>query len=161
MNKLKGKKGFTLIEILVVIGIIAVLAAIVIIAINPARQFAQSRDTQRVSNLDTILNSVGQRMADNKGLFRLTTDAVCTSAMDLPIPMATATISSTGINLRPCLVPTYIPELPVDPTVGTAWNGTTYDTGYSIMRDNNGRIHLIATTTEPSIPRTAQLETVR
>mgnify|MGYP001577336152 CR=1 FL=1 len=76
-----SKRGFTLIEILVVIGIIALLATIVLIAINPARQFAQARDSQRVSNLNAILNAVGQRIADNKGLFRSTSDTVCTSAM--------------------------------------------------------------------------------
>lgn len=68
-NKLNQKNGFTLIELLVVIGIIAVLSTVVIIAINPARQFAQARNTQRWSNVNTILNAVGQKMADNRGLW--------------------------------------------------------------------------------------------
>ena len=69
----KQNKGFTLIEILVVIGIIAILATIAIIAINPARQFAQARNSQRYSNVESILNAIGQRVADNKGLFPVVT----------------------------------------------------------------------------------------
>src|SRR3990167_1392999 len=64
-----GSKGFTLIEILIVLGIIAILAGIVIIAINPSKQFAQARNAQRQSNVEQILNAIGQRMADNKGTF--------------------------------------------------------------------------------------------
>ena len=38
----KFEGGFTLIEVLVVMDILALLATIVLVAINPARQFAQS-----------------------------------------------------------------------------------------------------------------------
>ncbi len=68
MKKLQtSQRGFTLIELLVVIGILAVLLAIVLVAINPARQFAQANDTKRSSDVNAILNAMHQYAADNKG----------------------------------------------------------------------------------------------
>lgn len=126
----KTKKGFTLIEILVVIGIIAVLAAIVIVAINPGRQFAQARNTQRTSNVESLLNAVGQNIADNKGLFS------CPVIGAIPTTAPTDITSSvSGYDLRTCLVPDYISELPVDPSQGIAFNAGTYDTNYTIQQD--------------------------
>ena len=123
------QKGFTLIEILVVIGLIAILAAIVLIAINPARQFAQARNSQRESNVSTVLNAIGQNSADNKGLPLSAT--TCTGITN--VPGATAKNIGTGgalVNLT-CLVGTYIPSsLPFDPTSGTA-----ADTNYTIAYD--------------------------
>jgi prepilin-type N-terminal cleavage/methylation domain-containing protein len=137
MNKTSKNKGFTLIEILVVIGIIAILAAIVIIAINPARQFAQARNTQRTSHLNTILNAIGQNLADNKGIF------TC-SGIGTPIgtPTASTSIGTGGSNsnLGSCLVPTYIPSsIPMDPTSGTA-----ADTGYDVSVNSAGRYMVCA-----------------
>src|SRR5437667_9102880 len=63
----KLQKGFTLIELLVVIGILAILLAIVLIAINPARQFAQANNTKRNADVVAILNAISQYAADNKG----------------------------------------------------------------------------------------------
>jgi prepilin-type N-terminal cleavage/methylation domain-containing protein len=111
-----SEKGFTLIEILIVIGIIAILASVVIIAINPARQFAQARDSQRISNLNAILNAIGQRLADNKGIFAGSVGSqICptlpstATKITTDTPAATTTSAALG-----CLVPTYISILPTD-----------------------------------------------
>lgn len=130
------KKGFTLIEILVVIGIIAVLAAVVLVAINPARQFKLARDSQRVSNVNALLNSISQNIAEHKGVF------VCgTSALALP---ATSTVvaSTGGIDLAPCVVPAYLSVLPYDPSAPGAhyMSATDYDTHYTIFQDGEGRV---------------------
>ncbi|MDP2874213.1 MAG: prepilin-type N-terminal cleavage/methylation domain-containing protein [bacterium] len=48
------KKGFTLIELVIVIGILAILVAVVISVLNPARFLAKSRDTRRQSDLKMV-----------------------------------------------------------------------------------------------------------
>ncbi len=137
--KTKNKKGFTLIEILLVMGIIAILAAVVIVAINPARQFAQARNSQRTSNVFTILNAVSQNIADNSGVF------TCGAGN---IPTTATVIKSTGgYNIHDCLVPTYVPSLAFDPSAPGAHftSGTDYDTEYTISIDSTtGRITVAA-----------------
>jgi len=134
---LRGKQGFTLIEILVVIGIIAILAAIVIVAVNPGRQFAQARDTQRTSNVNAILNAIGQNIADNKGIFTCPSYTLTASSTD---------ISNAAANIRDCIVPTYMPEIPYDPGVSGAHvtSSADYDTKYTVLQDGNGRITVCA-----------------
>jgi type IV pilus assembly protein PilA len=136
-KKSRRRRGFTLIEILVVIGIIAVLAAIVLVAVNPSRQFKLARDSQRVSNVESILSAVGQNIAEHKGLF------TCPAA-STTIPSTATDISSntSGVDLAPCLVPDYISALPFDPSSPGAFYTSTssYNTDYVIYEDDGGRI---------------------
>lgn len=162
MTKSK-KSGFTLIEILVVIGIIAILASIVIIAINPSKQFAQARNTQRQAGVNAILNAIGQRIADNKGVFAGNFTVNGTTYVCGPIPTgATTTINTsqasdttTATGNLGCLVPTYIPNLPTDPDGSVV----SPSTGFDIVVDGAGRIKVCASlaSNETSIPNSGPI----
>ncbi|OGE85896.1 MAG: hypothetical protein A3J48_00985 [Candidatus Doudnabacteria bacterium RIFCSPHIGHO2_02_FULL_46_11] len=55
----KPAKGFTLLELLIVIAIIAVLSVILVLVLNPAETLKKSRDTQRMSDLSTLKTALG------------------------------------------------------------------------------------------------------
>jgi prepilin-type N-terminal cleavage/methylation domain-containing protein len=150
----KRKAGFTLIELLVVIGILGILLAIVLIAINPAAQFAQANNTARTNDVNTILNAVHQYGADHKGLLTALNIPEGTMPAD-GAALTGAEISDGGANMCSVLSPDYVSLFPVDPDIDnkTGTSGTTngvavadcaqiggYFTGYYAVKDTNGRI---------------------
>ncbi|MFC1622912.1 type II secretion system protein [Patescibacteria group bacterium] len=132
--KKEVKRGFTLLEVLLVVAIIAILAGIVILAINPSKQLAASRNAQRRSDVNTILNAAYQYAIDNNGTIPATitttqteicvTGGTCTSLIDLSVLTASEE---------------YIVSMPEDPT-GSSTNGA----GYEIVKTSNGRITVVA-----------------
>ncbi|MBP8617947.1 MAG: type II secretion system protein [Candidatus Pacebacteria bacterium] len=58
------KKGFTLLELLIVIGILAILATVLIAVINPAELLRRARDTQRLSDLDALRSAISLFIVD-------------------------------------------------------------------------------------------------
>ncbi len=136
-NKLpKNNRGFTLIELLVVIGVLTILLSIVLIAINPQRQFQQANDVQRRSDVSAILNAIHQYAADNSG------------SLPSGIASSAAIVGDSGtsgqVDLCTDLVPTYIAEMPVDPTSGDYTDCSDYYTGYSVVSTTGNRVTVSA-----------------
>ncbi|MDF1497347.1 MAG: type II secretion system protein [Patescibacteria group bacterium] len=140
------KSGFTLIELLIVIALIAVLAGAVIIALNPARQFQQARNSERWSHVSVLSNAIQQNMAENRG----------TWTCDDAIPTSTTPIHSTstpdGYDLCSCLVPNNLAAMPFDPIDQNTYyfdSCSDYNTGYTIeMNTTTNRITIAAPQTE-------------
>lgn len=136
-----SSRGFTLVEILIVIGMLAILTTIVLVAVNPLRQFAQARNSQRQANVSALLNAVSNRVADNRGVFE---GEGCP-----PLPtehtLEIASLDENYYDLRDCLVPNYIPEMPFDPALGfnecttteCSGPGERYSTEYTIQQDSH------------------------
>ncbi len=137
---MKQQQGVTLVELVVTIGLVALIAGISLIALNPSQYFARGRNTQRWAHVNTVLNAVQQRTADNRGAWNSTCGAATVS-----LPSATTTIGSNPgyTDLSACLVPTYVPTIPLDPSVGVATS-----TGYVIFKDANNRITIAAPSAE-------------
>ena len=138
----KIQQGFTLLEILLVVGIIGALAGIVILAINPGKQLADTRNSQRRSDIQTISKAVYLYNIDTSQIpLTITTTSTeicrqgassCSSLVDLSV----LTVSAK-----------YLVAIPTDPSV-TNPNGS----GYFIYRDAvSGRIFVDAPLAENGI----------
>jgi len=146
--------SFTLIELVIVIGILAVLAAVVVIVINPAEYMKSTRDSQRMSELQTITKSIelylgdgGSSMGSANTVYVSIPDSSTTCAnLGLPsLPGGWSYSCSTSANYRKTDGTGWIPipfstisfgntldALPIDPVNATSTgNYYTYVTGGS------------------------------
>lgn len=134
------KRGFTLLEVLLVVAAISILAGIVILALNPTKQLADTRNAQRRIDVNTILNGIYQYAIDNNGSVPATistgaieickTGATCTGLLDLSVLTA---------NQK------YLVSMPFDPSYATAGG-----TAYFASKSANGRVTVNAPNAENS-----------
>ncbi len=126
---------------------IAILAGIVILAINPGKQLADTRNAQRRSDVNTILNAIYQNTIDSSGTVpaAINQSATCDNTAANQICKTGGTC--TGITDLAVLTTNqkYLTSMPFDPTASTA-NAT----GYFVVKSANGRITVCAPSAEQS-----------
>lgn len=135
--------GFTLIEMLLVIGIIAILAAAIIIAINPGQQFMQARNAARWSHMNAIANAIYNYVIE-QGSWPTNCPPSCTSGY---YGDCSKTGNTCGTGSQPCctfgyltstdcviLVPNYLPSIPLDPQTKTSYRIRFYNSSQNRMQ---------------------------
>lgn len=145
-SKFENKEGFTLLEILLVVAAIAILAGIVIVAINPNKQLGDTRNSQRRSDVTTILNSVYQYAVDANGVVPATipTSATCATPATNEICKTGAASCAGLVDLATVSTDQkYLVSMPADPT-----SSSTNGTGYFIAKSTNGRITVCSPSAE-------------
>lgn len=135
---LKNKKGFTIIELLIVIAIIGLLATISIVALNGARQ--KGRDAKRVGDIRQLQTALELYFNDQNSYPVVTGTLVLGSAN-------AAKLCNTGfVSAATACTRTYMGIVPSNPTPGGdnytyastgASTTTLYTIGFS-LEDSTG-----------------------
>jgi prepilin-type N-terminal cleavage/methylation domain-containing protein len=108
-----NKKGFTLIEFLIVIGIMVLLSAILVISISPGQQMQKARDNKREAHISAIYLALIEY-----------------KSKEGDYPACVGTTESDASSCSGDLNPDYIFETPEDPD-----SDCEYTTGYFIKKD--------------------------
>jgi prepilin-type N-terminal cleavage/methylation domain-containing protein len=157
-----GRSSFTLIELLIVIGILAILVAIVVAVLNPSELFAQARDARRQQDISTINAALQSAMSSESvtsfgtpGTVYVSIPSVSPTCADLSLPALAAgwvyhcvpsamvkNIDGSGwipIDMSSLSVQV-VSSLPVDPI-----NSTSSNAYYTYMVNANNQFELTAT----------------
>jgi prepilin-type N-terminal cleavage/methylation domain-containing protein len=147
------RKGFTLLEILLVIGLIAILAGGLILAINPAKQLADARNVQRRQDVNTIVNALYQYAIDHNGSFpgAIASSSTCNSSAAQEICGTTTATSTNCVGMTDlsdlAYQAKYLPALPRDPTVAST---NTNGSRYYVVKNSDNRLVVCAPNAEQS-----------
>lgn len=141
---MSNKKAFTLIELLVVVAILAILATVVFVALNPVKRFADARNARRFVDVDSILTAIHEYTVDNNGSLPA---GISTSEQQLGTCTTGGAVPCTGagaacLNISTTLA-AYLKTIPTDPNAGSAAT-----TGYSVIKDANNIVTVKACNSE-------------
>lgn len=140
--KITKVRGFTLVELLVVVGIISVLAIVTLVSLKPGKRLSETRDARRAEDLNQILTAIHSCVVDKKDNSSLSTclgsytSGETYEIVNVGISGGCNTVCTTATSASHCLplsvnLEDYFVNLPKDPN-----NSVTGHTGYAITVTN-------------------------
>lgn len=120
---MNSKNSFTLIELLIVIAILAILSVAIVIVINPTDLIRQSRDTNRLTDLNQLNKALSLFDVTNPNDFTGTSSVVYVSLPDTTTTCANLSLPAlpSGYSYRCVTTSTLIK------TDGTGWIPVNFD----------------------------------
>ncbi len=126
------KKGFTLLEVLLVIALIGILLTIILVVLNPRERFAVARNDVRKSDIQKLEGALTQyRLQEGSYPAGLTSTLQEICDPDISNPSVNC---GSYINLS-SLVPTYIQSIPQDPQDTDSTGGSGYQVAVDVTRN--------------------------
>jgi len=153
---MKKNKGFTLLELLLVIAIIAIIASILFVALDPLTRFRDSRDARRWADVRNMIDALKLDQIDNGGSYHANVSALTAGEVNMIVDGAMATgcddnnvscdTHVTGatncVDLSFLATEGYMGDVPVSPTGAITWDSGAVagdeGTGYTLQRDATG-----------------------
>ncbi len=144
---LSAHRAFSIIEFLLVIGMLGIIAAVVIVAINPAKHLQSVRNATRHTEVREITNAI-QQYSIRTGSFPPGIDStlrmIGTSVTGCDVScMHGEETPATCIDLSQLLVNEYLIAMPVDPLQGSS--GQTF---YAVRQLPTHKVHVRACAAE-------------
>lgn len=94
LSRTKFFKGLTLIEVSIVIAILAILAGVVLVTLNPKEQTGKARDGAKKTDSAALLSSINRYFVSYNGVYPWASVANCSA----PSSDGTSTVSACWLN---------------------------------------------------------------
>jgi type II secretory pathway pseudopilin PulG len=122
------RESFTLVELLVVIGILAILTAAVVIVLNPAELLKQGRDSKRTTDLANLNNAIKLLLTQNPDV-----NIGAASTVYFSLPAAQPNCSDIGLTAPSGWTYRCVPAASLTSATGSGWLPIDFSQGPSSL----------------------------
>ncbi|MEA1963118.1 MAG: prepilin-type N-terminal cleavage/methylation domain-containing protein [Patescibacteria group bacterium] len=147
-NMVKEKnKGFTLLELLIVIAVLAVLAGVLFVALDPAARLQDSRNAKRWTDVNAVLSAIKLDQVDNGGSYHANITAMtdntyyqigeAATGCDDACANPSVALQAACVDLLDLIDEGYLADVPIDPN---ASGKSSNETGYYLYKYDSGQI---------------------